>query len=354
MRIWTLSLAGNQASKRQVVAVAKALQKKTGGKITSFFPEPPAGVEGIQNNTGITWQIPPSVDELRDMGFKLLWPDVVVSCRPEVAALALAVKQASGHKTKIIHIQNPNGIIGNYNLDLADFDMIVRQPQEKFAGDKAPNVIASQMAIHGITPAIMGAWRRNALQVTRDIEVQNPTIVFVGGTDEYVTLGREHYEELAKDIGELARQSNGHVLVLTSRRTSEEGKAILNMLGEDGNVLVDHSSISYQDALAVGERFIITAESMSFISEAMVTEKPCSLYNFGDALKNHPLQPTLAKAVKAGELALYPRYSGGIAFRDELPGLTDGICERLGLGKKPVPVRRAHRKSAPALAAHPA
>jgi hypothetical protein len=82
------------------------------------------------------------------------WPDVLVSCSRTAAAVAIAVKRASGGRTTAIHVQNPL-------TDPRAFDLVVAMEHDGLSG---PNVISVPTALHDVTPARLGEaaklWRR--------------------------------------------------------------------------------------------------------------------------------------------------------------------------------------------------
>jgi mitochondrial fission protein ELM1 len=174
-RIWTLSLDGNAATCQQVQALAEGIAQElpAGSAVTeSYFPLVPSGSKKLSNTNLVTSTAPLSALELAGLSFNGPsfsdgWPDYVLSCRPEVAAIALGIKQANSGHTRVIHIQNPNDVTGTYNFDLSVFDVIVRQPQEKLRGK---NVISSKMALHGMAPERADSFNVAASLKQADIE----------------------------------------------------------------------------------------------------------------------------------------------------------------------------------------
>jgi mitochondrial fission protein ELM1 len=273
-----------------------------------------------------------SEEELAAVGLRSPWPDILISCRPEVSALALSIKKASGSRTRVIHMQNPNG--GKYHFDLSAFDLVVRQSWEKFAGYAQENVISVVSALHGLTPSIIQGFRRSGREAASRLRITKPLVVLVGGSDDHLTLTGDHYKNFGKDIRDLARQHDGSVLIITSRRTDDEGKARSREATLDSpNVIFDNPNVPCADALGAGDNFLITAETTSIVAEASATGQPCSIYEFDGYLRQHPVDETFSILIAKGALArfsLWPQNHGEV--HDEIPNLVNKICAKLHLG----------------------
>ncbi|MDX2028428.1 MAG: ELM1/GtrOC1 family putative glycosyltransferase [Alphaproteobacteria bacterium] len=343
MHIWTLSLDGNKATQRQTVALAEALVVpglRSETAVTSCFPQSPQFVGG--SNTAVTWQeclAPSGVERVICKGDQKLmppWPDIVVSARPEVSALALSIKEASGNTTKIVHIQHPNGTAGHYRFDLNRFDVIVPQPHEKIDGD---NVVPTRLALHGLTPNILSHFRAAAENLFSPM--RRPIMaVLVGGSDEHADITEKMFQNFGIDLRELAEHFDGSLFVLTSRRTGEIGRDILHSY-TSGNprIFLDDQRFSYEALLGQADHFLVTADSLSMMSEALATRKPVWFYDFRRELSGHPLYETIQTMERWGWMDRYT-YSESLRptknraqrpYVDELPEVAAKVGQKLGL-----------------------
>lgn len=298
--IWTFALDGNAASQRQVSALAEALAAPLhGSRIQSH---------SLRRGDTLNTLTQP-------------YPDLLINCRAETAALALAVKAASGGKTKVVQIQSPGDLV-----DPAAFDLIIRQPQETLMGG---NVISSVLALHGLTPDILSAFAKAAAVKPEPRAIA----VLVGGSDEHVTIDNGMIAALAADIGHYAQAQDAPIYVLTSRRTTQEQTDILTgALKHHPKVRINDARLGYEALLGGCAGFIVTAESLSMVSEALATGRPVTLYDFDGRLAAHPLRRTFSG------LSL-PYFENGrdiLALpandaRNELPALAHAVRTRLGL-----------------------
>ncbi len=337
MDIWTLSLDGNNATRRQVVGLATALQAMLGADETTVQPiqvNKPANAVTLPNNTIVTWTTVPDTHELKNLtcskgSLNEPWPDLVVACRPEVAAVALAIKAASGGQTQIVQIQDPNDKTGTYNFDRGQFDLIVKQSQEAVTG---ANVIASQLPLHDLTRETLAQWREEGLEKLPKYRTEPATVVLIGGSDEHVSLDANDFANFGADIAKLAVNA-GDIFVLSSRRTTEEQKAaFMDAIKDSPNVFFDDPRLSYNNALGIGSSFVSDAGSGSMGAEVEFTGAPWSFYSYRGKLQEHP-QMLVWPEVKAAELPMFgPPQPVGAA--NEAPAIARQVVELLHLPVK--------------------
>ncbi len=353
--IWALSLDGNVATQRAATALADAIAlvwrqtHKTDVTVKYVRALPPPNAIQLEDSTVVTWTkafpaetAAQCLASVACIEGDLLppWPDIVVPCRPEVSALALSIKAASGGKTKIAQIRNPNNKAGTYRFDLRAFDLIIRQPQDAIRGD---NIISSSMALHNLTAAASRQLtpEERALLLQFGINDQAPLIVvFVGGTDENIHLSKAEFTRLSDDIRTYAERYPHIVFVImTSRRTGELGEHILQeTLATAGNVRVNQPN-NYSALLTRANAFMITSDSLSMVTESMSTGKPCLLLDIGGILRQHTLTPLFDNEVAEGRLTWGNAKTDIQKFlttehrtlSNEAPELARQVLERLGM-----------------------
>lgn len=338
-KVWMISLDGNNATQKQVRPLGEALAQSLGENtiLENYRPQKPVNAVTLPNNTTVTWTAPLTPEQLGELSFNGdqfsgEWPDYIISCRPEVAAISLGIKQASGGKTKIIHIQNPNDATGTFQFSHDDFDLIIRQPQESL---RAPNVLSSKMALHGYTPDLVSKFR--AAADPKITTLKKPVmVVLVGGSDENITLDEKDYTNFGKNIR--SANPDGTTFVVTARRTDKYAvPAMKSVFSNTNNIYIDDPRFNYDEHLSIADKFIVTGESLSMISESYATGRPVSAEMFNGKLDAHPLHVILNDWQEEGLISIYPNWLEGESkpIFQEAPDLARKILAFLNQGDTP-------------------
>jgi mitochondrial fission protein ELM1 len=192
------------------------------------------------------------------------WPDLLISAGRICAAAALAVKRASGGRTFLAQIQDPH-------LGRAKFDLLVVPAHDPARGGK---VVVTRGAVHHVTPERLAeAGRRFAPLVAH---LPRPRIaVLIGGSNRVYHLDDAQIATIAAQLAALARDGAG-LLVTPSRRTGAAGERLLrDALTGTPSFLWDGSGDNpYFAFLALADSIIVTADSVSMVTEAASTGKP--------------------------------------------------------------------------------
>jgi uncharacterized protein len=204
-------------------------------------------------------------------GLEPPWPDLVISCGRNAVRPALAIRRASGGRTLAAHIQDPRFARG-------EFDMLFVPEHDRFRG---PRVFVTRGAMHRVTAARLAAERRRfpALEA-----LPRPVIaMLVGGSNRAYSLDIKRLGEIAETVAAAARWSGGSVVATPSRRTDAAGLAVLrNRLAGLPSAIWDGTGDNpYFAYLAVADAFLVTADSVSMVSEAVATGKPVHILELG-------------------------------------------------------------------------
>jgi mitochondrial fission protein ELM1 len=192
------------------------------------------------------------------------WPDLVIACGRNTAMPALAVKRASGGRTVAAQIQNPG-------IGRAEFDLFVVPEHDRF---HAPQAIVTRGAVHRVTPARLVAERHRFPALAA---MPRPILsVLIGGTNKAYRLTLARLGEIAEALAGILTADGGSVLVTPSRRTGEAGLALLRdrLKGFSASIWDGSGENPYFAFLALADAFLVTADSVSMISEAAATGKP--------------------------------------------------------------------------------
>lgn len=198
------------------------------------------------------------------------WPCLLISCGRRSVAPSIAVRRASRGRTFTVHIQNPHVPVGQ-------FDLVV-VPAHDNVDIKGPNVVVTQAALHGVTPAVLAAARdRWSAQFAR---LPEPRIaVMIGGTNRYYRLTAAVAAALGDQLARLAKEIGAGLMVSTSRRTGESNVDILRrrLLGTKCVFWSGEGENPYFGMLALAQHVLVTADSVSMVSEACATGKPVQI-----------------------------------------------------------------------------
>ncbi len=195
-------------------------------------------------------------------------PSLVISAGRRSAPVALWLRARYG--CKLVHCMSP-GIGGLFRHN--QFDLLVIPAHDRPA--HAPNVIPILGAAHRVSPLSLAqaelAWRE------RLAHLPHPRIaLLVGGPVRRVGMQPSAAHDLGRAVAQIAVGLRGSVLATTSRRTGDEAsEALAAGLGPAMHVLYrwgEPDENPYMGFLATADAVVVTADSVSMISEACATE----------------------------------------------------------------------------------
>lgn len=255
-RIWVL-LGHRRGDNNQLLALAEGLclpfetrtlaYRKLWPLLLKLFPTSP-----ILLTNGAKREIQPP------------WPDLVIGIGRRSVAVARWIRKASGGHAKIVRLGNPRA---DENL----FDLVITTPQYPVAGGLGVLTL----------PVSMGRYRRapkpTAEETDRLQALPRPhMLVSLGGKTRYWTLRNETLTETMQRLADRATCAGGSLIVATSPRTPPESVEAIANLGAQCEIIAD-GRIRYPVLLADADEHYVTADSVSMISEAVLTGKPVGL-----------------------------------------------------------------------------
>ena len=188
-------------------------------------------------------------------------PDIIISCGRKSVYLSMHLKKK--YKRIInIHIQNPK-------VSSKNFTFIVAPNHDSYKGT---NVINSTGALHN--------FKIKKENKTNIINNTNLITCIIGGENNHYLFTSNEAEKLCKKIIEIKKQNpESQFLVITSRRTSNETKSIIeSKLNLIAKLWLGEGNNPYEFALYNSKFFIITSDSTSMISEASISGMPIYIY----------------------------------------------------------------------------
>jgi mitochondrial fission protein ELM1 len=192
------------------------------------------------------------------------WPDLVIGCGRNSAMPALAIRRAGGSRTVAVQIQDP-GVGRN------EFDLMIVPEHDRLRG---PRVITTKGALHRVTAEKLAAGRQRFPELAA---LPRPILgVLIGGSNRAYHLTPDRLGAIADAIASCIRATGGSVVLTPSRRTGEAGIALLRqrLQGLPTAIWDMTGDNPYYAYLAVADAFLVTADSVSMISEAGATGRP--------------------------------------------------------------------------------
>ncbi|WP_018881681.1 MULTISPECIES: mitochondrial fission ELM1 family protein [unclassified Thioalkalivibrio] len=193
------------------------------------------------------------------------WPRLLISCGRRSAAVAVALKRASGGAIMTVHVQDPQ-------ISPRHFDWVVPPRHDGLAG---PNVIATRGALHRVTAERLEAARRGLGDAWAAFP--RPWVaVLIGGATQRGDLGQERLDALIRDLRSASEASGGSVLVTPSRRTGAAStrRLVEGLADVPGFVWDGQGENPFMAMLATADHIVVSADSVSMVSEAAATGVP--------------------------------------------------------------------------------
>lgn len=204
------------------------------------------------------------------------WPRLVITAGRRNEPVARWIRQRSPHAVQLVHIGRPWA-------HPEHFDLIVTTPQYELRD--RPNVLRIELPLHRVSRERLS---EHATRWAPRLEsLPSPRIaVLVGGESGPFHLDAGKARRLGQAASALAADLGGSLLVTTSARTSPEAGDALA-----GALCVPHTLFRWEPGgadnpylafLALGDRFIVTGESMSMLAEASCMRRPLYIFDMHD------------------------------------------------------------------------
>jgi len=190
------------------------------------------------------------------------WPSLVIGIGQRSAPVARYIKEASGGRTTIVRLGDPM-VSPRY------FDLVVTTPQ--YAVSDAENVVRLPVTITNTPTAPDCAEERWLASFPRPRR-----LIALGGATSLWQLRPSIIRAAAQSLLAAAERDGGSVIAVTSPRTSRHlaaaARAKLGSLA-----VVDSDFPRYTALLNAADEIHVTGDSVSMLSEAVVSGKPVGL-----------------------------------------------------------------------------
>ena len=199
------------------------------------------------------------------------------------------IRNQSGGRTRLVHIGRPWA-----NLD--QFDLVITTPQYRLPA--RDNVLQNSLTLHSVSAERLKvaaeSWKPRFMQLPKPY-----TGVILGGNSGPYTLGPKAVESIARQANRMAEQRNGSLLFSTSARTPKTAIQVLKQAVSAPHYLyqwqANDAANPYFGILALSDELIVTADSVSMLSEACATGKPVYMAELGGY--GYPMRPVRKAAV---------------------------------------------------------
>lgn len=213
------------------------------------------------NNTMLTFT-PGSLLQLRPP-----WPDLVIGIGRRSVPVARWIRRLSGRKTKLVQLGNPRA-------DPALIDLVITTPQ--YPVPPRPNVLNLPMAMSRF---------RSPPQLTEAetawlAALPRPHLLLaIGGSTAYLDLPPEVLEQSARSLAERASEQQGTLIIVGSPRTQPELLDVARraIAGKHPHLLLEGAMPRFAALLADADEIHVTADSISMLSEAVLTGRPVGM-----------------------------------------------------------------------------
>lgn len=225
----------------------------------------------------------------RSSALEAPWPDLVISAgrknEPIARYIRKRAKREAGKIVRLIHVGRPWA-------KPSTWDLVITTPQYRLPRD--PNILHNETPLHRVTRARLDAaapaWEARVAHLPR------PRIaVLAGGNSGPYPFDRASGTRLAAQLEDLVAQVGGSLLVTTSARTLDATTQALFEGIHSPSILYrwkkndpDNPFFAF---LGLADRVVVTADSVSMMTEACATGRPVYLYDTGEgrtSMKRNP------------------------------------------------------------------
>lgn len=204
------------------------------------------------------------------------WPDLLLEAGMRNEPVGRWIREQSGGHTKIVHVGRPWA-------DPERFDLVITTPQYRLP--QRTNVLQNMMTMHSVSVINMSTAAEQWQQQFANLP-QPRFAVIVGGHSGPYTFGARAAARLAQQASHLAQARGGSLLLTSSARTAASALQAL----DEGTAAVPRHFYRWREAdelnpylayLALADELIVTADSISMLTEACATGKPVYMFDSG-------------------------------------------------------------------------
>ena len=257
--IWVL-LGSRHGDNQQLLAIAQALGMPYRAIQLQFNAASKLG-PSLLGATRLSWSNRSAAP------LRAPWPRVVLAAGRRSVPAARWIQRQSGGRTRLVHVNRPWA-------PLTWFDLVVSTPQ--YVLPHRDNVLVNRMPFMASELPCAGAAMPASLRQHEAAMPRPWTLVMVGGNSRPYVLDDSAAAGLAHRVNEEVRSSGGSAWVLGSPRTPASAMdRIERALAVPSQVVRwGRAENPYPALRQTAERFIVTMDSASMLSEALLSGRP--------------------------------------------------------------------------------
>ena len=191
------------------------------------------------------------------------WPDLVIGIGRRSVPVARWIQRQSGGAARLVRLGHPRA-------PSAWFDLILTTPQYPVA--PRDNVVTLPLAMNRFREAPQPT---PAEQAWLDAHPRPHLLLSLGGTAPMWRLDLGALSDAAASLAQRAADEGGALVVVGSPRTPAEAWKVVRKAAPDAADVT--REVRYPVLLADADAHFVTADSVSMISEAVLTGKPVGL-----------------------------------------------------------------------------
>ncbi len=247
----------------------------------------------------------------RSSALEAPWPDLVISAGRKNEPVARYIRRKADKPVRLIHLGRPWARVETW-------DLVITTPQYRLPDD--PNVLHNDTPLHRVTRERLDlaadTWRERVAHLPRPL-----VVVLAGGNSGPYPFDRASGERLAAQADSLAREYEGSILVTTSARTLDETTQALFKGIKSPSILYrwkkDDPDNPFFAFLGLADHVIVTADSVSMMTEACATGRPVYLFDTGEgrtSMKHNPWLDGVDKKISMAGMATDDEESGAVGL----------------------------------------
>ncbi len=204
------------------------------------------------------------------------YPRIIISGGRRLAIISQIIKKKSNSKSRIIQIMKPQ-------LPLNNFDIVILPYHDNLRNRKNKKIIFSIGSLNSINRQSLAKEKERFANIFGKIK-KNKIGLLIGGKSRNYKFNKQEAIILAEKLAKIAKKENAKILVVNSRRTETKINNIFKNLNCDHQFFdwkdyKNENTNPYKAILAYSDKLIVSADSISMISECCSTEKPTYVFN---------------------------------------------------------------------------
>lgn len=192
------------------------------------------------------------------------WPDILIACGRNTVALARMIKRRNSGQTFWVQVQDPR-------FARVEADLVVAPLHDPAPGS---NVFRTLGAVHRVTQTKLKVAAERFAPLFASLK--RPLVaVLIGGDNNVYRLSQQRFAKLCEQLAMLGGSGFG-LAITPSRRTPPARLALLRQMLKDVPAYIwdGQSDNPYFGMLGAADAILVTADSVSMVSEAAATGKP--------------------------------------------------------------------------------